>query len=51
MAYSKNYIATGSNSGIVNIYDINNSNRKINPKPLKEITNLTTSITDIRFNK
>ncbi|KAI0307447.1 WD40-repeat-containing domain protein [Multifurca ochricompacta] len=51
---SGNYIAIGSKSGIVNVYGSessssswSNNNR---PKPLKAISNLTTSISVARFN-
>jgi U3 small nucleolar RNA-associated protein 18 len=46
------YLAVGSDSGIVNIYDICDRNFQIStvPKPLKVIKNLTTSINNCLFN-
>ena len=42
------HFASASKMGTVNIYSINESSH-INPKPLKQIMNLTTSITDLKF--
>jgi U3 small nucleolar RNA-associated protein 18 len=50
LALSKNYLASGNTSGTVNIYDCG-ENSIINRQPLKEIQNLTTSITDLKWNK
>ncbi|KAJ2665330.1 U3 snoRNP protein [Coemansia sp. RSA 1200] len=55
------YYASGDNSGMVNIYDVNaiktqadsagNSNSSfVNVKPFKAISNLTTTISGLRFN-
>ena len=42
------YLATGSDSGVVNLYDkmevVNKSVGGMNPKPLKTFLNLTTSV-------
>ncbi|KAG8831431.1 hypothetical protein FRC17_003167 [Serendipita sp. 399] len=42
------FLAIGSKSGIVNVYGRRDSSS--NPKPLKSLGNLTTSITDMHFN-
>ena len=44
------YLAAGSSSGIVNIYNYDQSTHKINKTPIKEITNLTTKISGLKFN-
>ena len=51
MAVSPNgsYIACGSNSGVVNIYD-SDCLRQDTPKPLKAVMNLTTSVNQSCFN-
>lgn len=51
VAVSRNnqYIACGCDSGVVNIYD-QSCLSQANPKPLKSIMNLVTSIGSIRFN-
>mmetsp|Transcript_5294 Transcript_5294/g.8177 ORF Transcript_5294/g.8177 Transcript_5294/m.8177 type:complete len:441 (-) Transcript_5294:118-1440(-) len=41
------YYATGSNSGIVNIYDSSRTTKPI--KPVKAVTNLTTAIGNLEF--
>jgi len=48
---SKNgrFVACGSNSGVVNIYDENCFDDR-NPKPIKTVMNLTTSIHCVKFN-
>lgn len=47
------FIATGCKSGVVNIYNLNesllNANNR-NPKPLKSFMNLTTPCTSLKFN-
>ncbi|XP_068212188.1 U3 small nucleolar RNA-associated protein 18 homolog [Palaemon carinicauda] len=43
------YLACGSRSGIVNIYD-SSMLSTIEPAPVKVLTNLTTRVTDLRFN-
>jgi len=42
------YWATGSDSGIVNIYDA--KNKQANQKPVKTIMNLTTAVDNLQFN-
>lgn len=46
------FIATGCKSGVVNIYNLNESLEKNNrnPKPLKSFMNLTTPCTSLKFN-
>ena len=45
------YLATGSYSGIVNIYDLKSNDRlEEGQKPLKSVSNLTTSINLVEFN-
>ncbi|CAH1777958.1 unnamed protein product [Owenia fusiformis] len=52
LAVSKNnqYLACGSYSGIVNIYDTNTCCTSAYPTPIKAVTNLTTPCTDLVFN-
>jgi len=45
-----NYIACGSKSGIVSVYDQSNALTTRNPKPIKQIKNLTTACTGAKFN-
>lgn len=52
---SGEYLATGQESGVVNIYRLEKSEdndfySSANPKPIKTIMNLTTSITSLEFN-
>lgn len=49
MSPDGNQLATGSHSGIVNFYKINQSHT-IDSSPIHSIPNITTAITDIRFN-
>jgi U3 small nucleolar RNA-associated protein 18 len=44
------FLATGSRQGFVNIYNSEDVAASKQPKPLKVISNLTTEITDLRFN-
>lgn len=45
------YLAAGSNQGIVNIYDMNSVMNKKQPEPLKVINNISkTPITNLKFN-
>ncbi|TPX61365.1 hypothetical protein PhCBS80983_g01165 [Powellomyces hirtus] len=44
------YIATGSDSGVVNLYDQASCFASSNPAPQKAILNLTTSVTTLKFN-
>ncbi|XP_070596141.1 U3 small nucleolar RNA-associated protein 18 homolog [Erythrolamprus reginae] len=52
IAISKNsqYIACGSNSGVVNVYAHDDCIRETYPKPLKAIMNLVTPATSLVFN-
>ncbi|KAJ8254244.1 hypothetical protein COCON_G00208560 [Conger conger] len=52
IAVSKNgqYIACGSSSGVVNVYDHDACLQESNPKPLRAIMNLLTPATSLRFN-
>lgn len=43
-------IATGSRQGYVNVYNYNDVFAKKYPKPEKTVSNLTTEITDLKFN-
>uniref|UniRef100_A0A914UX99 Uncharacterized protein n=1 Tax=Plectus sambesii TaxID=2011161 RepID=A0A914UX99_9BILA len=43
------YIATGSNTGIVNLYETAAVHKSAEPKPIKAIANLTTSADIVRF--
>lgn len=52
LAVSSNnqFLATGSNSGVVNIYNSDSVNNSRAVKPIKSIFNLTTSISSLLFN-
>ena len=45
------YIACGSTSGILNIYDADEALRQSTPKPRKTLQNLVTTIRDVEFNR
>ena len=47
---SSKYTAIGSTSGIVNLYSNNDIHNTNTPKPLKEISNLTTATSHVKFN-
>lgn len=44
------YLATGSDMGVVNVYDASSCIRSKNPEPLKALMNLTTAVTQLKFN-
>ena len=44
------YVACGSDSGVVNMYDTATCFEAAEPKPIKAVMNLTTSIGDLTFN-
>uniref|UniRef100_A0A915I9U3 U3 small nucleolar RNA-associated protein 18 homolog n=1 Tax=Romanomermis culicivorax TaxID=13658 RepID=A0A915I9U3_ROMCU len=44
------YIACGSNTGVVNLYDASDIGTETSPKPIKSIMNLTTPVTRLKFN-
>ncbi|MBN3310808.1 UTP18 protein, partial [Amia calva] len=52
IAVSRNgqYLACGSNSGVVNIYSQEGFFKESNPKPVKALMNLVTSATSLSFN-
>ena len=51
IAANENYLAVGSNSGVVNVYDMESNEFASNdPKPLKSVMNLTTSVEGMEFN-
>ncbi|XP_020769698.1 U3 small nucleolar RNA-associated protein 18 homolog [Odocoileus virginianus] len=52
IATSRNgqYVACGSNCGVVNIYNQDSCLQETNPKPLKAIMNLVTGVTSLTFN-
>lgn len=51
MSNSGKYLATGNYAGIVNIYDLQKSNRlEEDQKPLKSFKNLTTAVNLVKFN-
>jgi U3 small nucleolar RNA-associated protein 18 len=50
VASSNQFLAAGSAQGVVNLYDVEDVLRNKLPKPRKTIMNLTTSITDLKFN-
>lgn len=43
-------LATASKMGVVNFFKFDSNQQKLNPSPLKSVMNLTTAITDIKFN-
>merc|ERR1719210_2537022 len=47
---SSHHLATGSSSGVVNIYSTSRLTESTQPKPDKAILNLTTQIDHLRFN-
>ena len=47
---SSSHLATGSSSGVVNIYNVNTLMASVSPKPEKAVLNLTTQIDNLRFN-
>lgn len=47
---SNQYLATGSAEGVVNLYNLDETLAKKMPTPRKSIFNLTTSITNLKFN-
>ncbi|XP_049626968.1 U3 small nucleolar RNA-associated protein 18 homolog [Suncus etruscus] len=52
IATSRNgqYVACGSNCGVVNIYNQESCLQETNPKPIKAIMNLVTGVTSLTFN-
>ena len=44
------YIATGSDSGVVNVYERQTALNSTRPKPERIVLNLTTSIGQVKFN-
>lgn len=44
------FLATGSNSGVIDLFNFDDVLKQTNPIPLKSIMNLTTSITSLKFN-
>lgn len=44
-----NFLSIGSKTGILNVYNVKDLNCS-EPKPIKEVTNLTTSIDNVAFN-
>ncbi|EEZ97885.1 U3 small nucleolar RNA-associated protein 18 homolog-like Protein [Tribolium castaneum] len=44
------FLAAGSAQGVVNLYDVGDILINKVPKPIKTIMNLTTSVTDLKFN-
>ncbi|XP_004377968.2 U3 small nucleolar RNA-associated protein 18 homolog [Trichechus manatus latirostris] len=52
IATSRNgqYVACGSNCGVVNIYSQDSCLQERNPKPIKAIMNLVTGVTSLTFN-
>ena len=49
MSADGNTLATGSKMGTINLFSFDQDKQELNPKPLKQIMNLTTSITDLKF--
>ncbi|XP_055982513.1 LOW QUALITY PROTEIN: U3 small nucleolar RNA-associated protein 18 homolog [Sorex fumeus] len=52
IATSRNgqYVACGSNCGVVNVYNQESCLKETNPKPIKAIMNLVTGVTSLTFN-
>jgi len=52
LAAQGNWLATGSSTGVVNLYDTKNAEfQEVNPKPVKAVMNLTTSVEKLSFNQ
>ncbi|XP_076359580.1 U3 small nucleolar RNA-associated protein 18 homolog wicked [Tachypleus tridentatus] len=47
---NQQYLAAGSDTGVVNIYETSNLENCQNPKPTKTLFNLTTQVTNLKFN-
>ncbi|KAI5956017.1 UTP18 [Candida theae] len=47
---SSRWLAIGSNTGVVNLYDRQNLNATTSPKPFKTVENLVTSVSSLVFN-
>jgi hypothetical protein len=50
LAVTPRFLATGSSSGVVNIYDREKISQSPVPKPLKSLMNLTTRVTSLEAN-
>jgi U3 small nucleolar RNA-associated protein 18 len=50
VAPSGQYLACGSESGVVNVYEMAECMAKEAPKPLRAVMNLTTSVDNLQFN-
>jgi len=47
---NERYLACGSSSGVVNVYDATTLSHSVAPAPLKTVLNLTTPINCLKFN-
>lgn len=47
---SQRLLATGSNEGVVNVYDYESIYKSVTPQPMKRFMNLRTAIADLKFN-
>ncbi|KAK3873392.1 hypothetical protein Pcinc_021593 [Petrolisthes cinctipes] len=50
IAMKGNYLACGSSSGVVNVYDTSSLTSSTSPAPIKSLTRLTTAATSLAFN-
>lgn len=50
MSSSGRFLATGSEQGVVNVYEMDGLMGSVWPKPTKTVFNLTTAITSLQFN-
>ncbi|XP_064636673.1 U3 small nucleolar RNA-associated protein 18 homolog [Lineus longissimus] len=50
VSHNGQYLATGSNSGVVNIYDLQKCLSSRRPTPIKSIMNLVTPCSQVKFN-
>lgn len=50
LAPNQRLLATGSNEGVVNVYDYESIYKSTTPQPEKRFMNLRTAITDLQFN-
>ena len=50
MSPNGQFVACGSESGIVNVYERSECMSSPSPKPLKSVMNLTTSVDSLQFN-
>lgn len=50
IALQGTYLACGSSSGVVNVYDTSSISSSTSPTPIKSLAKLTTAVTSLAFN-